>query len=445
VPPDILLVNPWIFDFAAYDFWMAPLGLLDIAAVVRNSVSARLHFIDCLDRTHASLRRRPQIKDDGRGPFPKVEVPKPVMFKDVPRRFSRYGISPDAFAAELARLPPPAVVLLTCTMTYWYPGVQLAVEIIRRTFGGVPVVLGGIYATLCGEHARRNSGADRIIAGPGENSVLPLLREILGGGAVREAPRRSFRDLPRSAFDLLADRRWLPVMSSRGCPFRCSFCASHRLSGGFEERDPVGVVAEIEEARLHFGTRHFAFYDDALLLNKTTRLMPILETAVRRGLDAVFHTPNGLHVREIDDAIARLFRRAGVQSIFLSQESTDPAVIASSCPKMEDGDLGRAVLALERAGYAPRDLNVYLIAGLPDQTASGIRADLRYVRRLGCRPRLAYFSPIPGTAVWDDLVRAGKIASDADPLLHNKAAFPFIAGTIDPREWESLRREAAAD
>jgi radical SAM superfamily enzyme YgiQ (UPF0313 family) len=231
---------------------------------------------------------------------------------------------------------------------------------------------------------------------------------------------------------------WLPVMSSRGCPLRCTFCAGRLLFEGFEERPAADVAAEIAAAHVRFGTRQFAFYDDALLLHKKERVIPLFEEIVRRGLDLSFHLPNGLHVREIDDELARLFKRAGVRSIYLSQESTDVAVLAESCPKVGTGDLERAAASLEKAGYKRGELNVYLIAGLPSQDAASIRADLKYVRGLGLRPRLAYFSPIPGTDVWRALVAAGRLDPDADPLLHNKAAYPYMGGSIAPEEWAEL-------
>ncbi len=437
--PDILLVNPWITDFAAYDFWLKPLGLLSIASVVRAYSSARIHFIDCLDHGIDASARAARRKPDGRGPFPKIGIPKPAVYDGVPRRYSRYGIPIEEFKARLDALPVPGAVLLTGTMTYWYPGIQTAVELIRKKFGTVPVILGGIYATLCREHARRNSGADRIVSGPGENAVLPVLREILGAGAVREAPPLRFRELPWPALDLSPDRMWLPVMSSRGCPLRCTFCAGRLLFDGFEERSAADVAAEIVSARVRFGTRHFAFYDDALLLHKHGRMIPLFEEIAGRDLDLNFHFPNGLHIREIDDELARLFKRVGVRSIYLSQESTDAALLAESCPKVGAGDLERAAASLEKAGYQRGELNVYLIAGLPSQDAAGLRADLNHVRNLGLRPRLAYFSPIPGTDVWRTLVAAGRLDPDADPLLHNKAAYPYTGGSIAPQEWAELQ------
>jgi hypothetical protein len=58
---------------------------------------------------------------------------------------------------------------------------------------------------------------------------------------------------------------------------------------------------------------------------------------------------------------------------------------------------------------------------------------------LGARPRLAYFSPVPGTATWEYLITEGIIQSDVDPLLHNKLAFPYTWGEIYPSEFVALK------
>jgi radical SAM superfamily enzyme YgiQ (UPF0313 family) len=438
-PPDLLLVNPWIYDFTAYDFWLKPLGLLCIAAIVRSNSSARFHFLDCLDRFHPGLATPQKSKPDGRGPYPKEEVPKPEALKDIPRKYSRYGIPPELFEDELSRLPVPDAVLITCAMTYWYPGVQLAVELVRKRFGSVPIILGGVYATLAAEHARRHSGADIVISGPAENEIVPALRNILGDSVIGEAQYPTFGDLPKPAMDLLRDKSWLPILTSRGCPYRCAFCAGPLLFAGFEQRDPTSAAAEIEEAFIQYGTRNFAFYDDALLLNKRNHAIPILEEIARKKLPLSFHTPNGLHVREIDQELAQLFKKAGVSSIYLSQETFDERVIGESCPKVEPGDFEKALVCLENAGYPREQINVYLIAGLPGQSLASIVASVRHVRSRGAKPRLAFFSPIPGTPIWDELVRAGKMRVDADPLLHNKMTFPYLWGDFSAADFAALR------
>jgi hypothetical protein len=323
---NVLLINPWIYDFTAYDFWLKPLGLLYVASILREQAEVNLHFINCLDRFYPMLEKRSKSKADGRGHFLKEEVTKPEILKAVPRKYSRYGIPVSVFKKELERIPVPDLVLMTCTMTYWYPGVQLAVELVRETFGAAPIVLGGIYATLAEDHARQFSGADKIITGPAENKIIPLVREIWGDGSVREAEFPSFKDMPCPAFDLLNNKDSLPLLTSRGCPFTCAFCAGPLLYDRFEQRNPEDVVAEIADHAERFGTRHFAFYDDALLLKPESHIIPILEEVVRRKWPVSFHTPNGLHIREIDLDMAHLFRSTSVRSQRTGMSSGKPVL-----------------------------------------------------------------------------------------------------------------------
>ena len=439
-PKNILLVNPWIYDFTAYDFWTKPLGLLLIGAVLGQGMDCRLRLLDCLDRHHPGLQKPPGSRADGRGPLPKVPVAKPEPLREIPRRYSRYGIPVELFRRELDRGPRPDAVLMTCMMTYWYPGVQLACRLIREKWGRVPVLLGGLYATLVPEHARAHSGADVVIRGAGENQVLAAMKDILGDSSVRLRTYHGIGDWPVPAFDLLGNRETLPLLTSRGCPGRCTFCATPVLHGRLEQRSPESVISELEDHARRGATRNIAFYDDALLANKESHIIPILEAAARRAFPLSFHTPNGLQVREIDDRLARLFRKAGVRSVFLSQESLDDGLLGRACPKVSSADLGRALASLEAAGYPRAEVNVYLIAGLPDQDLHFVRESIRGVRRLGARPRLAFFSPVPGTADAKRAAAGESGGGDADPLLHNKLVSVYLRGDSSRAAFEEVRK-----
>jgi radical SAM superfamily enzyme YgiQ (UPF0313 family) len=442
---NILFINPWIYDFTAYDYWLKPLGLLYIASIVRESTNCQVSFLDCLDRFHPLLDRNLKKKPDGRGAFQKEEVPKPPPLKDMPRRYSRYGIPLSLFLAELESVPRPDLVLLTCTMTYWYPGVQKAVELVRQEFGDIPIVLGGNYATLMPGHAQSFSGADSVVEGAGENQILPLINKILGDGTADCRGFDNIEELPPPAFDLLRNWDGLPLVTSRGCPFKCSFCAVPLLTSRFEQRSPASVIAEVQSHYQRFQARNFAFFDDALLFNKHRHIIPILKGVSEKGMPLTFHTPNGLQIREIDFEMASILKEAHVQSIFLSQESFDERLLARACPKVSPGDLDKAIVNLEKAGYRRPEINVYLIVGLPGQDVLAVKQSILRVRELGARPRLTYFSPVPGTPEWENLVNQGYLPRNADPLLHNKLTFPYLWGNISAREFDDLRNMLIED
>src|SRR4030042_589548 len=147
--PHILLINPWITDFAAYNLWIKPLGLLHIASFLREN-GGRVTLIDCLYSNHKS-------NDYGDGKFYKTKIEKPFPIKPIPRHYSRYGIPEGVLLEKFSRIEKPDLICITSGMTYWYPGLFKAIKMVKEFFKKVPILLGGIYATLCYENAVKYS------------------------------------------------------------------------------------------------------------------------------------------------------------------------------------------------------------------------------------------------------------------------------------------------
>lgn len=435
-----MLVNPWIVDFTAYDLWIKPLGLLYIASILKKWDIADLHFINCLDESHPSIPEKFKKKRrDGTSKFYSVEIEKPEVLKVIPRKFKMFGIPIQAFDDELERAEKVDGVFITSLMTYWYPGVQITIERIRRKFGSVPIILGGIYPTLNQEHAKEKSGADIIVKGDGENQIGKILEEIFSIKKEFE----NFKDLnsyPFPPFSLLRDRESLPFLTSRGCPFRCSYCASFLISGKFRERSVENCIEELNFIKHSFETKHIAFYDDALLLNREKRIKPLLRKIVEKSFNFEFHTPNGLYIKEIDEELAILMKRANFKTIRLSFESVRREFLKETKSEHKMGDLKKVVGYFERAGYKSSELEVYILVGLPSQEMEEVEESIRYAGECGVRVRLAYFSPIPKTEEWKKMVESELLREDSDPLLQNKVLFPYFWSKITPEKLEYLKK-----
>ncbi len=416
--PSLLLINPWVYDFAAYDFFARPLGLLYMAGWLRAQ-GYQIHFLDCLGAPHA----RPGPFGTGR--YNKEIIPPPAALAGITRRYGRYGISEAAFRERLARVPTPAAILVTSLMTYWYPGVAAAIRLARERFPNVPVILGGIYATLCPEHAREHSGADRVVAGPGEAAIGPLLEEITGwsppGAIVPDLDDLDSRPYP--ALDLLEHPSYIPILTSRGCPLDCSYCASRQLQPVYRRRDPLAAAAELVYWQDRTGLADAAFYDDALLLGASDHLLVILAELASQGRTFRFHTPNGLHARLITREVAQGLKRANFATLRLGVETTALGE-ARLDAKLQAGELEAALAHLKEAGFAPDEIGVYLLIGLPDQAEAEVAASVLRVKELGATPVLASYSPIPGTALWPRAVAASRFDLAADPLYQNNSLFP---------------------
>jgi len=424
----LLLINPWIYDFAAFDYWMKPVGLLYIASYLREA-GYHIHWIDCLDRHHPESpqpqRQTGQSRAYGTGKFLRQEIPKPSVLKDIPYHYCRYGMTEESFCAILRRIPRPDAILVTAMMTYWYPGAARAIELVKQIFPAAPVVLGGVYASLCRDHAVKTSGADYVIIERDPNAVVRVVDQIVG--VVSQAVYHVFPEhAPFPAYDLYPRLESVSLLTSVGCPYRCTYCASQRLCPTFVQRSPDAVFDEMRHYVVERRVRNIAFYDDALLVNAPHHLEPLLERVIEAKWPCFFHTPNGLHARYINERLAQLMFRAGFQSLRIGLETVDAERQQHTGGKVTGDEFRQAIETLKRAGFQGHQIGVYLFVGLPGQPLEETEATIRFVNSLGVLALLCEYSPIPGTPAHAQLVQEGFLSEDDDPVIHNNTIFLYL-------------------
>ncbi|MCX7785888.1 MAG: radical SAM protein [candidate division WOR-3 bacterium] len=408
-----LLVNPWIYDFKAYDFWMKPLGLLYVASILRNA-GYEIDYIDCLDRYQPELLKNisklPKVDEFGRGKFYSQEIEKPEPYKNIERRYKRYGLPIELLDDVLSKMRKPDGIFVTSVMTYWYPGVFDAIKTLKRHFPNTPIVLGGIYATLCYEHAQKFSHADYVLPGPIDktlNQIMPGIKPF------------NFTEYPLPAFDLYPRLDYTCILTSQGCPFRCVYCVVPELYPKYIYRSIASVINEIEYY-ISLGVKNIAFYDDALLANPNFK--KILDEIITRKMNVNFHTPNGLHPRLLTQEIADKMFQAGFKTIYLSLETTDMKIHQEIDDKVTAEEFVRAVEYLKNSGFSESQLHCYLLIGLPELTSEQIIKSIDFVYSFGVSAHLAEFSPIPNSPIYKQL----GFDKNTDPLYHNNIIFPVL-------------------
>lgn len=414
-----LLINPWVYDFACYDLFSKPIGLLSIASRLKR-LRFKVDLIDCLDRLNSSLANLSREESAkslsyGCGNYYSEVAKKPKIFKDIPRYYKRYGMPPKIFRRLVSKIDVPDIILVTSGMTYWYKGVCEAIGILKDRFPKTPLLLGGIYATLCHEHATRYSGADNVFKGADFRDMLRLISQKLN------------KDLDfapgyfRGAYELYPKLHYVSLRTSSGCPFKCSYCGWYLLNPRVFQRSPDNVCREIEYFYKRLNIRNFAFYDDALLYNPESHIIKILKAILKRKISAHFHTPNGLHAKFLTKDVALLLKRTGFAQPRLGFESADSNRQISTGAKVTTYELERAVKFLKEAGYASSEIGVYLLTGLPDQSAKEIEDSIYFVHKLNIRVYLEEYSPVPGTVDY----KISNLDKDIDPLMHNNSTFPL--------------------
>jgi radical SAM superfamily enzyme YgiQ (UPF0313 family) len=320
-------------------------------------------------------------------------------------------------------------------MTYWYPGVRETIRTIKTVYPDVPVVLGGIYASLCPDHARCFSEADRIVVGPGEHHILEIVNSYTGFSASLTFDPEHLDAYPFPAFDLQRQIGYIPILTSKGCPFSCTYCASGYLNPKRLFRSPSQVVDEIEYWHKAHHVVDFAFYDDALLSDAEKHAIPMLEKIVDSNLKVRFHTPNAVHIHEITDHTAILMKRAGFESLRLGLETAVFENRAEMDVKVTEVEFKRAVRCLENAGFHKKRVGVYLLAGLPGQSPAYLAKSIEMVNALPVTPVWAYYSPIPHTALWAKAVSSSRYDLESDPIFSNNAIFPCRR---EPFSWDEV-------
>lgn len=420
----ILLLNPPIYDFAAYDFWIKPYGMLSVAGYLRSR--AEFILFDYLDRLHPFMagRKEPQSDEWGRGRFYCEKVTSPPCLAQIPRHFRRFGLPRSMFQHFLTKQQPCDFVFVQTMMTYWYTGIQEVIEDVRKVWPKAKIVLGGNYITLCSNHAQK-LGADFLVQG---TDTQPLW-EYLGVTPDLKQPAlwEAYEKLNVGALKL-----------SDGCPFNCTYCSVPKVYSKFEARPLEHSLAELQ-LLAERGVENIAFYDDALLFEAEKVLMPFLEKVLKRDIKVNFHTPNALNARFITKELAELMVRVGFKTFYLGFESASLQWQQRTGSKVFSDELVQAVKYLTAAGAEPINITAYQILGHPHGDIQELEKSMRFANSLGIRGMLADFSPIPGTP---DGEYCRKWVDMDEPLFHSKTAFPnILLGFDETNRLKDLQRQ----
>jgi hypothetical protein len=422
--PKILLVNPPIYDFAAYDFWLKPYGMLSMAGFLRGKANFKL--FDYLDRLAPFMAGQKKLESDrwGRGRFYCRQIPVPQILEKIPRYFRRFGLPRKLFADFLVHEGPFDFVMVQTTMTYWYNGLEEVIKDVRSAWPQAKIVLGGNYVTLCYNHAQK-LGADLLIRG----TNLEPLWEYLA----------TTPDLQQPAMWEVYDKLNVGVLKlTEGCPFSCTYCSVPKVYGKFKPRSLDHSLSELE-LLCRLGVGNIAFYDDALLFDSNKVLIPFLSEVMKRNINVNFHSPNALNARFVTKDLAELMVRAGFKTFYLGFESASKQWQQRTGSKVFSDELEQATRQLIAAGAEPENITAYQILGHPHIDIQQLEASMRFVNSIGIRGMLADFSPIPGTP---DGEYCRKWVNLDEPLMHNKTAFPIIMlGFDESNRLKDLQRK----
>lgn len=423
--PKALLVNPYIYDFAAYNYWSSPLGLLYVGSILRDN-GFEIELIDSMEITEKKQ------KEDGRAPFVKEKVIKPASLREVKKHFRRYGISPEELRKRFMETDTPDLVLITSIMTYWYPGTQEAVIMAREAFPKSKIIVGGIYPTLCDHLAAETlKEADLIVKSNEIERFYAFIEDAFSISLLKKPLMDDLDALPFPCYDLYDKVIFVPLLTSFGCVFKCTYCATPYMHPGIVRKKPSSVIKEIRHWQDR-GVNKYVIYDDSFLYKKELFAKPLLKGIVQFPDTLQIYNPNAVNAAFIDEELAELLAGAGFQEVRIGLESANPVLQKETGGKVTLKSFQEALKFLKKAGFE-KNIYAYIMAGLPFQKWEEVKETVDYVAASGARPYLAEYTPIPHTILFEQHYRSARYPIMKDAIYQNNALFPFA--------WEGFTEE----
>lgn len=408
-----LVVNPYVTDFKLYDEWMHPLGLYFLMDILSYN-DIEVYYFNFLKRDMKFTSKF------GTGKFEYTYITKPSLYSKIKRRYKRYGCSVDTFESYLKNLSKIDIVFVGSMMTYWVPGFIETVNIISQYLPDKPIVCGGISAILLRDYLKEKIPDlfiyDRSLLTEGNKISISSLQSL------------NLPENPSILTGLMQSEKHFhgPIILSFGCPFNCSYCASKILQPERIRRNIETIKKEILFL-YERGVVDFAFYDDALLLDKEDLLLPLLNWIKKEGIKISLHTPNGIHLRYVSESLLELMKEAGFTTLRFGYESGKKEYQSHVSFKANREMLREKLCLVKKFEFM--DVGVYVMAGLPSSTPADVIEEMKFINACGIVVKPVFLSPVPETELFNYY---SKIFPELkkDPLWHNDTFF-----ITQLREW----------
>lgn len=369
----------------------------------------------------------------------------------------------DDLADEVVRRRPDAVGFSTTTSAFG-EGYRIACAVKERD-ARIVTVFGGAHPCTMGAPLLDDFPAiDYLVIGEGEQTMLELARagftgvDAIPGIAMRCDGKGAFTgqrelianldDLPFPAYHLLPGfpkRYTLPlfsfptapntsIISSRGCPYACSYCDRSVFSRGFRFNSPEYIVEHVAMLNRNYGVRHVFFYDDLFTFDRK-RVAEFCDLKAKKGLKVTYNCIARLE--HVDEELLTLLKRSGCWQVNFGIESGDPEVLKKHRTFYGLDEVGRKLEMVRKAGMRVKGL---FMVGLPGEDEAAIRRTIDYALSLPLEEiNVTKFTPFPGAPIYQTIREQGEF--DENWELMNCMNFVFIPTGMTRDQLEGLYNE----
>jgi magnesium-protoporphyrin IX monomethyl ester (oxidative) cyclase len=384
----------------------------------------------------------------------------------------------------------PEIIGFGCLFSGNFPDALRFSILCKQNFESIPIIAGGIHFTIYAHQILANCPSiDWIALGEAEHSITQLVNTIKNNryeldkvdgfayrmnGKIIVNPKKSYidniDDIPFPAYELLNledyyldTSRWhnpkqlpintsIPIITSRSCPNRCSFCSMYMVMGPrWRARSPQNVVDEIEYIYDTYNHKHFSFMDDNLTLKKS-RVLEICNLINKRNLNIQFETPNGLSLNTLDKEVLDALVSAGLIRTYLAIESGSDYIRNKVMRKNLSREKIFEIIHLTKE-YKQLFVNAFFIIGMPEETKETLAETYKMIQQMDVdKIQLQHIVPFPGTDVYDQALRdnllvdidAENLYKSDDRYFKNRNRFFIKPYKLDLAELHEFRAKCEA-
>lgn len=418
----LLLINPQNSDqIRSPGYFLIPLSLLYLAGTSRLVSDTRILDLNVLKKKH--------LESHAGGDFPYLE----------------------AVEQEVARLKPDFVGI-TCLFSEQFGMVLNIADSVKKVHPTAITVLGGMHPTIFYKDILENCpNVDAMVIGEGEKTLEKVLTydfekwDTIEGFAFkdREKQVRVNENIPfiqdldalaPPAYDLfnfedyrLDSSGWYnpkkfdigtsaPVLTSRSCPYKCSFCGMNLVMGtSFRSRSAEVVFKEMEYLYHEHNVRYFNIMDDNFTLDKK-RIKKICQYIIDAKIDISFDMPNGIMTTTLDDDVIDALAEAGFAYCFLAIESGSDYIRNKVMHKQLSLEtIYRVVKSFRR--HPQIHLAAFFLMGMPEETRETLDETYKLIEELDLDSfKMSVATPFPGTKLFDQCMRDKLFLTDDERL-----------------------------
>lgn len=372
----------------------------------------------------------------------------------------------DAHILEFLYTEQPAFIGFSCTTSSFLDGIRIS-EMAKRSLPNILSVFGGPHVSaLKGRLLDDFATMDFSIVGEGEETLAELMsgswedpsttkgliyRDASSGESVFTGYRSvglELDSLPFPAYQKLdgfPDTYKLPIfsypktpntscISSRGCPYSCSYCDRSVFQKTFRFNTAVYLYEHMRYLRQRYAIRHINFYDDQFTLNRK-RVLDLTEILLTRPLGMTYNC--AVRAEHIDRDLVRQMKQSGCWQMNLGIETGDQQLLAQHRQNPDLEHLSSTIRMIKEEGIRTKGL---LMIGLPGETEESVHRSMKYVFSLPIDDfNLAKFTPFPGSPIYDKIHELGDFDEAWEKM--DCMNFQFITKGMTRQRLEELFRE----